>query len=202
MDSTRAADSLSDTLARHSATNSAQASSSSLSKSATLLEWPVGAKTRREGGTGGCDAPNYTVGLGMKERLHPSLHSTNSVVTELSAERPSLTKTISERRPPQMFLTMERSFHMLLPATQSNVTVPRSPRRGRYWRPPNWYTRENRGGFGGGTAWQIRSPHSGEHAARGLTTCRAAWGRARRAHFAYKRSHSPLFPGARTRASR
>ena len=36
------------------------------------------------------------------------------------------------------------------------------------------YAHENRGGFGGGAAWRIRSPRGGEHAERGLTMHRAA----------------------------
>ena len=64
------------------------------------------------------------------------------------------------------------------------------------------YPRENREGFGGGATWQIRMPHGGEHAWRGLTTHHAAWGHARRAHSAYKRIPPPLHFRCYARAPR
>jgi hypothetical protein len=41
----------------------------------------------------------------------------------------------------------------------------------------NWvrkgYAHENRGGFGGGAAWQIRSPRGKQYGSRGIITSRA-----------------------------
>ena len=56
------------------------------------------------------------------------------------------------------------------------------------------YARENRGGFGGGAAWRIRTPRGREHTSRAPITHRAPRRRARRATPPIKQTLPPSFP--------
>uniref|UniRef100_A0A2N9FLI8 Uncharacterized protein n=1 Tax=Fagus sylvatica TaxID=28930 RepID=A0A2N9FLI8_FAGSY len=71
---------------------------------------------------------------------------------------------------------------------------PKTPKTALEYQVRKGYVHENRGGFGGGVAWWIRSPRGERYGSRGIITRCAASCRARRATRPIKQTLPPSFP--------